>query len=210
MGLLAGYNATSGPLLIGFEARYQDNFNRTSASATNDYGTTALPFTTLSLTCYGCDPSSLDNYPINNVSPFNLRSITTSKIELSRPPQADIAFRAGLTHGDWLLGLGAEQVLSVSTTDGSASVVCNSPIAQRMRPDYNSIAIAVVGCGSTSPGPVTSVFSHSINPIAIFGAGFERNFGAYFARGEAELVAHLDQAGAYYTPALNLTAGYRF
>ncbi|WFU54651.1 hypothetical protein QA639_34455 [Bradyrhizobium pachyrhizi] len=124
LGLLAGYNATSGPLLIGFEARYQYNFNRTSASATNDHGRTSLPFTTLSLTCYACDQSFLDNYPINNISQFNLRSITTSKIELSRPQQADVSFRAGITHEDWLLfskiGLGAEEVVSVSTTDNSA------------------------------------------------------------------------------------------
>lgn len=214
LGLLAGYNATSGSLLLGFEARAQYNFNQTTSSATNRAPGPQLPWTTLSMWCGGCSQDSLDNYPLWGPSSYNVFSSTTQTVRLSRPWQTDFALRTGIVFQDWMIfgkaGVGVEAQRTISVSDGSASVICTQPIMERRRPEYSSVQIAVVGCGATSKGAITSTITNSINPTAIFGIGVERNFGNYFARAEAEMTAHLVSGSTYYTPAVNLTAGVRF
>jgi hypothetical protein len=212
-GLVAGYNATSGPLMLGFEARAMYNFNETSASATNTYPGQSLPWITSSLWCGGCDKAFLDNYPIN-AYPYSISSSNTQTVRLSRPWQTNFALRTGIIFQDWMIfgkaGIGVEASRVVNTNDSSASVTCTQPIAERRRPDPSTVQIATVGCAATSPGPITTTIANSINPTAIFGIGVERNFGDYFARAEAEMTAHLVSGTAYYTPEVNITAGYRF
>lgn len=213
IGFLAGYNATSGPFLIGFEARGQYNFGKSSGATTNVMEGASLPFTISSTTCYGCSSDFLDNYPIN-AYPFQLSNSMAFGLEVSRPWQIDFSIKAGMFHEGWLMfakfGAGIEETKTVWTADYSQTVTCNVPVAERQRPSSNTVNIVVTGCDGTSPGAVSTHVFREIDPIAIFGAGAERNFGSYFARAEAELIAHLHNGYSYYTPAVNIALGYRF
>lgn len=107
--------------------------------------------------------------------------------------QFDLVGRLGLIRGDWLvfgkLGLGIEQAVAKNYTETTVScaawMIC---IPQTYHSAYSNTARKWVGYG-------------------IVGAGVERNFGPIFARLEGELIAH---ELSYYTPAANLTLGYRF
>jgi hypothetical protein len=49
--------------------------------------------------------------------------------------------------------------------------------------------------------------------MVVMAAGIEKHFGNVFVRGEAELDTHfpaLTASQVYYSPSLNLVAGYRF
>jgi hypothetical protein len=215
LGIVSGYNTTSGSLLFGFEARAQYNFNQTNAATTNAVPGQQLPYLYSAESCNGCEKSFIDNYPNYAPSNYWLSSSETQTVRLSRPWQIDMSIRGGVILQDWLVfgkvGLGMEASRTVSVDDYSASVVCNSPVTMRTRPNAYTVKDYIVGCGSpTTGGQITQTITNSINPTAIFGIGAERNFGNYFARAEAEMTAHLVSGSTYYTPAVNVTAGVRF
>jgi opacity protein-like surface antigen len=213
VGGFAGYNATAGSLLVGLETRGQYSFARNSAESVYSAPGFSIPTTLQYHQCFGCDQSFLDNYPIPNYSPLALNYDSRTRILRSRPWQADLSLRAGFAVHDWLLfgkvGVGAEQSTTVITNDSSGTKYCD-PVLVRQRPQFNSVAIVAVGCNSITSGPIKVTTTNSYNPVALIGMGIERNFGRIFTRAEAELVAHLYPNSTYYTPALNLSVGYRF
>ncbi len=207
-GAAAGYNVTSDRLLAGIELRGQYLNARNSASSLSGFGNPTLPHFLGS--CWGCGQGpSATTWP----GAISLNSSVLQNIEISRRWQADISVRGGVVIQDWLIfakaGLGAEETRSVYTMDQSGSKTCNSPTVSAQQSGQMTNYYAT-GCSSIVSGPVTISTSWQLTPIAIFGMGVERNFGDYFARAEAEMTAHLVSGGAYYTPSVNLTAGYRF
>lgn len=207
-GAVVGYNVTSDRFLAGIELRGQYLNSNNSASSLYKYGSPNLPH--LLGGCYGCTPTSgTMTWP----GSINLNTSQLQKLEIDRRWQADISVRGGVIVQDWLIfakaGLGAEETRTRYTMDQSGSKNCINPIVTLETIGMLTNYIAT-GCGSISSGPVTVSTSWQLTPIAIFGLGVERNFGDYFARAEAEMTAHLVSGGAYYTPSVNLTAGYRF
>lgn len=153
IGGVVGYNATTGALLLGFEARAQYSFGDSHISNAAFGGT------------------------------------FTAKAQ--RPLSADVSTRAGLIFGDWLtyarVGAGAEQAKSTFT--------------------------------AVLPGSVSNTVWASARPTVVLAAGVERNFADFFARVEAEMTTHFGPSvgfsgspygNVYYTPAINVAAGYRF
>jgi opacity protein-like surface antigen len=215
IGGATGYNVVSGPILFGFEARGQFNFARSQASVDSTGYSTALPFPIASLSCFGCSQSFLDNYPIPaGYGPITLQSQTTITTVTKRPWMADGSARLGMILGDWLVysraGVGAEQTETKTTVDSSGSRLCNSPLIVRTRPDFNSVTLTAVSCGTVTPGPITTTTTASITPIVSLAVGLERDVGPIFLRLEAEMINHFNGSTVYYTPAANLAVGYRF
>jgi hypothetical protein len=150
VGAVIGYNAVSGSLLLGFEARAQ--------------------------------------YAFGDTHTFYESGVQTLAAKVTRPLSGDLSARAGLILNDWLaysrIGLGVEQTRSIYVSN----VYTNANITS--------------------------------NPVVLLAAGVERNFGNYFLRAEAEWMVHFGSGvGAfgspsgdniYYTPAVNVAAGYRF
>jgi hypothetical protein len=215
VGGVVGYNVVSGPILFGFEARGHINFARAEASvATTGFGTT-LPFMISSMTCFGCDPVFLDNYPLpTSYGPISLQSQTTVTTVTKRPWMADGSARLGMIVGDWLIysraGVGAEQTETKTTTDNSGSRLCNNPLFVRGRPAFNTVTVSAIGCGSITPGPVTTTTVSTVTPIVSLALGFERDVGPVFLRVEGEMINHFYGGTIYYTPAANVAVGYRF
>lgn len=213
IGGLAGYNVTSGSLLVGAEARAQYSFAKSQQETSYSFNGIGIPMTVQSLTCFGCAASFLDNYPIPAPSPLNLVSANRTVVEQTRPWQVDLSFRLGATFDDWLVygkfGGGIEQSTTVVTSDSSASRYC-TPTYERQRPAFNTVQIVATGCSAVTAGDVTRTVTTTYNPIALVGAGVERNFGNVFARAEGELVVHLYPNATYYSPAAHLAVGYRF
>lgn len=212
IGGTIGYNLTSGPILAGFEARAFYNFGDASQSVTHRYPGTELPY--ISSWSWCSSPCVYD--PRMDPTSYAVSSTNTYTLKRSRPWQADFSVRTGLIFDDWLVyartGLGFEQTEAVTTNDNTASVTCNSPIVEHRRPNPNELAIAIVGCapGGTSHGAVSTTVTRSYNPTAILGAGFERNFGQWFARVEGEMMVHFADGYTYYSPSANMAIGYRF
>jgi opacity protein-like surface antigen len=214
VGGLAGYNATAGSLLIGLEARGQYSFAKNSTENSYSAPGFSIPTRLEYLQCFGCAQSFLDNYPIpTGYNPLALNYDSHTQIVHSRPWQADLSLRAGFAIQDWLVfgkaGAGAEQSTTVTTNDSTGTKYCD-PILVRQRPEFNSVAIVAVGCNSIAVGPKTVTTTTTYNPIALMGLGVERNFDRIFARAEAELVGHFYPGSTYYTPAVNISVGYRF
>lgn len=216
VGVIGGYNATSNALLMGFEARAQYSFSRSSASTSFYQPGTSLPSRQMWMQCYGCSQDFLDNYPISN-NPIILNYSQTNSIVRTRPWQGDLSLRAGVIFQDWLIfakfGAGAEETVTKTTRDSSGTSVCD-PTVVRQRPAINEVQLVAVGCKSVTPGPITETQDRYWSPIAILGFGVERNFGSVFVRAESEMVTHFgtQQNGdsIYYTPAVNVSVGYRF
>lgn len=205
-GAVAGYNVTGDQFLAGIELRGQYLNSKNSASSLSEYGTPGLPHYLGG--CWDCGPRTL-----TWSGPIGLNSSMLQRLEIDRRWQADISIRGGVIVQDWLVfakaGLGAEEIRSVYTMDQSGSKTCVNPTVTAQQNGRMTDYFAT-GCGSIISGPVTVSTSWYLTPIAVFGLGVERNFGDYFARAEAEMTAHLVSGGAYYTPSVNLTAGYRF
>lgn len=209
IGAVAGYNVTNDRFLAGIELRGQYLNSKNSAADLYEYGSPALP-RLIGGCSMGC---GLGSGTMAWPGPINLNTSQLQRLEIDRRWQADISVRGGVVVQDWLVfakaGLGAEETRTRYTMDQSGTKTCVNPTVTAEQ-DGQITNYFATGCGSILSGPVTVSTTWQLTPIAIFGLGVERNFGDYFARAEAEMTAHLVSGAAYYTPAVNLTAGYRF
>jgi hypothetical protein len=215
LGAIFGYNASSGPLLIGFEARAQYAFGRDGGSRNSTFGQ-SLPAWIGS-----CGPSCLPNSIVP--SAFALTSQSTYSEVVERPFIGDISMRAGVVFDDWLVygraGVGAEYSRMTSTSDNRGVVTCNVPVVTGIPRGSvgpggaGTYDYYVTGCGSTTSGASTATTTDRFTPTVTLAGGIEKNFGQMFARAEAELLVHfpaLTATQVYYSPAVNLAVGYRF
>lgn len=217
-GGFAGFNATSGSILMGFEARAQHSLGESKFSRTSSASGVSFPQFLSWMQCYGCSQEFLDNYPTSS-NPLVIKYNETNSVMRTRPWQADLSVRAGLKFDDWLvfakLGGGAAQSVTKVTHDASGTQTCD-PIVIRERPSFNEVRLVAVGCRSITPGAITQVRRSQISPIGIFGFGVERNFDSLFIRVEAEVTAHFQSSQTsteeafFYSPAVNASVGYRF
>jgi len=209
LGLVGGYNSSSGPLLLGLEARGTYTFSSASSQAVNTLPDTRLP-TQIGWCTWGeCIPFS--------TQPLLLSSQVRKQLRLERPWQFDASTRFGVISGANLffskIGVGVEETASISVDDRSGVTTCPNPVtALQQAPTFlpGNGPMMALSCGAISTGSIQTSITRTYSPVALFGIGIERNFGDYFARIEAEMTAHLVSGGAYYTPSVNLTAGYRF
>lgn len=126
----------------------------------------------------------------------NLEADFWGRIE--RQAQFDLVARGGIVIDDWLafgkLGGGIEQVHRASVSDYRHTTFCSDfPWCTIILPLGSYVSSRTLWYG-----------------YALAGLGVERNFGNLFARLEAEVTMHQPLRSAYYTPAANLTVGYRF
>lgn len=206
IGLLTGYNVVSDRLLFGLEARAQYLFARNSAS---HLFTSSFSLPWVAGTCWGCSSGFPPQYSRLELNPSFL-----NRVIRERNWQIDFAARSGFVLNDWLIyakaGIGAEETTSTSIYDSSGTTICHNPHVSEIPIGGGGIQYVADSCGSTSRGPIMTIVSRRIDPIFIVGAGIEKTFGSYFARAEAEFIAHLAPGSAFYTPSVNVTAGYRF
>lgn len=219
IGGVVGYSSTAGRLLVGFEARGQYSFAKREdvTGFSNSFGY-SFPSTVLSLTCYSCDQTYFDNFPVPVGGALVTDQYGRFATTYTRPWQVDFSLRVGITFDDWLifakLGAGVEQS-RIAFLGNERFGYCTSQY-QKSQPTPNSLKIDLVGCGSSSSTSYSYYWARTYyNPVLLLGAGLEKTFGNYFLRAEAELISHLDTSSGYsyqpyYSPAVNVTAGYRF
>jgi hypothetical protein len=114
-GGLVGYNAVSGPILIGFEARAQYAFGEDSYSSFSKFAQ-SLPL--FAGSCFGgCLPNGV------SMGDFALLQEVNYSERVSRPFSGDLSLRAGAIFDDWLIygraGVGAEYSKKVVVSDQS-------------------------------------------------------------------------------------------
>ncbi|MBW7970104.1 hypothetical protein [Bradyrhizobium sp. BR 10289] len=212
VGFLAGYNVVERNLLLGLEARGRYSFAKASDTVLWPAYSNILP-----IWIGSCSPCSPDRQMIST-DRVTLSSALSNTAVYRRPFAADVSVRAGYALSEWLLyakaGIGVEKTESYSLSDDSKSVYCNNPTikGQRLSGDY--VGYYAVACGSQSNGVITRFeLLNGYAPAALLGGGIERNFNALFLRAEAELIGHATPGTGwtfYYTPSVNLVAGYRF
>lgn len=213
-GFAAGYNAVTGNLLVGFEAAGIYD----TAHATGSSGGPA-PSSVLGLYSYT---------PLNGaVIPEITRDAGSSRqARISRGASGELVGRVGVLATEDLLvyarvGGGATRFESRTTTT-NYKVTCRNATTfdyyGSPRGYYQYLNTQVTGCGSTTVdvSDKNTVAHAAIVPYFVLGLGFEKNFGNFFARGEANVSQHLPTAND-----INLTAqmtnysmragvGYRF
>lgn len=207
-GGIIGYNAVVEPLLVGFEARAQYSFSHSFQAFSRNVGDATFPkaLGTCFPTCG--DPATISWTPVSLGSSF------LDTAARYHHWQVDVSARTGILSGDWMIyaktGLGLEDSL-FRTSNSSSSVLCD-PVLGIQRTNPFSDTLIATGCKSTTT--VSTMFGtteQAITPIAILGAGVERNFGDFFMRAEGEFIAHfIKGGGVYYSPTANFTGGYRF
>lgn len=138
------------------------------------------------------------NYRTSQLSYWILNPGADFYGKVERPVQFDLSARGGFILENWLVfakaGAGVEQVKTRSLTDNLNSAICDdAPICSITRPLGKFSSARTVWYG-----------------YALAGLGIERNFGNLFTRIEAEVQMHRPLRDASYTPAANLTLGYRF
>jgi hypothetical protein len=218
VGLAAGYNATSGALLVGGEVRY---LKSTASRSEPDFGVSAntlLPTFRFDICCIA-DPST---YPISSQPDFFLNFNQTITTSVRKENAFDASARFGIIANDDLLfygriGVGVQSYEGVQTTSTNSST-CVNPIEGRTF-SAGKITEFTTGCGSVSSSSTVDRNNFTVlAPYMTFGGGLESNFGPYFARSEAEFlylvpITSTKQflvSAPHYSERFSGAIGYRF
>jgi hypothetical protein len=209
IGGVAGYNAVTGQVLVGFEARASYAFAAANAETTSSFGGSTIPI--FLGFCIICDPSTFagQNFALANVVAYSQKT--------TRPFAGDLSARVGVIFDDWLFygraGAGAEYSKVVTKTDQTGTTTCIGAIVSVVQITPIQQGLAATGCNSIGHGPITYTTQTQVSPTVTLASGIERNFGNVFVRAEGEMMLHFTTLSVnkiYYSPAVNFAVGHRF
>jgi opacity protein-like surface antigen len=209
-----GYNFSSGPLVMGFEARgHWDDIAGPGTDSTFSFVQT-LPL--LAQTSFGSGPF----LPINfGDRTLGFQSRTLNRYE--RNVGGDLSWRTGITPLDWLMlygrvGIGAQEFTQSSLSLSSTANCRNSSSQVVVQPGGFSAQYFIVGCNPLEiSSSATTMTQHGVAPYLLVGTGLEANFANFFLRVEGEFNLYVGQlpgsnSNTLHALAASIAAGVRF